>query len=143
VKQKEKDIISHLRKGVVNISQIARELKVPVSTVADRIKRIEQKYVLKRSSLLDYNKIGYNAQALLAIKVNSQNKKEFLEFLKRQDCLNSLYHTNSDFDFLVEVVFRENIDLFNWIEVAKNNFSVDIKEYHILKIEDKERFVPI
>ena len=71
MKNAEKEIIEHLRKGKrVNISEIARKLGLPISTVSDRIRRIEQKYVLKRASLLDFPKTGYNAHAMLAIKTN-------------------------------------------------------------------------
>ena len=142
MKTKEKEILSYLREGVVNISKIARELQLPVSTVSDRIKRLETKYVLKRSSLLDYSKVGCHSNSILVIKVESTNKKAFFDFLKKQKCVNSLYRTNSNFDFLVEVVFKKNIDLYKWIEVTQDKYLVAITEYPILSVELKERFVP-
>ena len=143
MKQKEKEIIKHLRKGKrVNISEIARELNLPISTVSDAIKRIERRYVLKRSSLLDYNKIGYSANAMLAVKVDSGKKIIFLDFLKKQDCVNSIYHVNSGFNFLVDIVCKDNLGLVNWIEDVKSRFSLEIMSFQILKIEEKEVFVP-
>ena len=143
MKQKEKEIVSYLRQGKrVNISEIARELKLPISTVSDRIKRIEEKYILKRSSLLDYNKAGYFVNAFLAMKVSSSKKQALLDFLKKQPCVNSIFIVNSGFNLLIEVVFKENIGLLNWIEQMKSRFKIEILLLQVLKVEEKEVFVP-
>ncbi len=143
MEQKEKDIINYLRRGKnVNISQIARELNLPTSTVADRIKRIEEKYIIKRSSLLDYNKIGYTANAFLAIKISAKQKNEFLTFLKNQNCINSIHHINSRYSFLVELVCKDNFELIKWIEKSKEMFELKIIQFQVLKTEEKEKFVP-
>jgi len=143
MKQSETEIIRYLRSGKrVNISEIARELKLPISTVSDRIKKAEAKYIIKRSSLLDYNKIGYSANAMLAVKVNSNQKSAFLDFLKSQDCINSIYHINSGFSFLLELVCKDHLELVNWIEDIKSKFSLKLHSFQILKVEEKERFVP-
>ncbi len=140
--EKEKEIIEHLRRGKINISEIARELNLPISTVSDRIKKIEEKYLAKRTSLLDFEKLGYNSCAILAIKVNSEKKIPLFDFLKQQNCINSIYYTNSGYDFLVEIVCKSNLELLNWIECNQINFQAQITHYPILKIADKERFVP-
>ena len=143
MKKSEKEIINYLRKGKkANISEIARELSLPVSTVRDRIKKIERNYVIKRASLLDYSRLGYNSNAMLAMKIHSKKKSEFLVFLKKQNCVNSIHHTNSGFNFLVEIVCKDNLELRNWIEDAKIKFPVKIMLFQILKTEEKEKFVP-
>ncbi|MBR9691221.1 Lrp/AsnC family transcriptional regulator [Candidatus Woesearchaeota archaeon] len=143
MKQKEKEIIKHLRKGKrVNISSIARELDLPVSTVSDAIRRIEKRYVLKRSSLLDYPRLGYNANAVVVMKVNPSQKHLILDFLEKQNCVNSIFHVNSGFNFLIELVCKDNLELLNWIEDVKTNFDVEVISFQILKVVEKERFVP-
>ena len=143
MKQKEKEIIKHLRKGKrVNISSIARELDLPVSTVSDAIRRIEKRYVLKRSSLLDYHRLGYNANAMVVIKVNPSQKHLILDFLEKENCVNSICHVNSGFNFLIELVCKDNLELLNWVEDVKIKFDVEIISFQILKVVEKERFVP-
>ena len=143
MKPKDKEIIKLMRTGKrLNISEIARQLNLPISTVNDKIKRIEERYIIKRSSLLDYHKLGYFANAKLAIKINHSHKDKFLNFLRQQNCVNSVYHINSNFDFFVDIVCRDAIELKHWIEDVKRNFSVDISVFQILKTEEKERFVP-
>ena len=143
MKEKDKEIIRLMRTGKrLNISEIARQLNLPISTVNDKIKRIEEKYVIKRSSLLDYHKLGYFANAKLVIRINSEFKQTFLDFLRGQDCVNSIYHINSGFDILVDVVCKDAIELKHWVECVKRDFSADISMFQILKVEEKERFVP-
>jgi len=140
--EKEKQIIKYLRKGKrVNISEIARELSLPISTVSDRIKRVEEKYVFKRSSLLDYKKMGYYANYVLAVKINSRQKKDFLNFLKSQKCINSIYFINSGFNFLLEIILKDNLQLIDWIEKLKSKFDLELIQFQILKIKDKEIFL--
>ncbi|MBW2999570.1 Lrp/AsnC family transcriptional regulator [Candidatus Woesearchaeota archaeon] len=143
MKQKDKEIIRLMRTGKrLNISEIARQLNLPISTVNDKIKRIEERYVIKRASLLDYQKLGYFANAKLVIRINSEFKQTFLNFLKQQSCVNSIYHINSGFDLLVDVVCKDAIVLKNFVEIIKRDFSADISLFQILKVEEKERFVP-
>ncbi len=143
IKINEKEIIKHLREGKrVNISAIARELGVPISTVADRIRKIEQKYVMKRSSLLDYAKLGYNSNQMIALKVAREKKKMLLDFLKQQKQVNSIYSTNSDYSFLVEVVCRNHFEFITWLDELKMKFPLEITSFQILKTEGKEMFVP-
>lgn len=139
----EKEIIKRLRRGKkVNVSAIAREMKLPVSTVADKIKKIDEKYVIKRSSLLNYSRLGYVSNHMLAIKARPSEKEGLLGFLKQQGCVNSIYHTNSNFSFLVEVVFRDNLEFINWLERMRAEFPIEMQTFQILKVEDKERFLP-
>ena len=143
MKQKEKEIIKYLRKGKrVNISDIARKLHLPVSTVRDRINRIDSRYVIKRSSLLDHHKIGYSANVFLAVKMDAEIKPEFIDFLKQQNCVNSVYIVDSGFDFLIELVCRSSLELINWIDELKKRFVMEIMSFQILKVEEKEKFVP-
>jgi Lrp/AsnC family transcriptional regulator, regulator for asnA, asnC and gidA len=143
MKDYEIEIINHLREGVkMNMSEIARKLKIPITTVIDRIKRIEDKYVLKHSVLLDYKKLGYSASALLAVKLNSDEHSEFLDFLKFQKNVNTIMKTNSNYNYLVEIICKDNLDYIKWIEAIKSKYNIEITPFQILDIEDRERFVP-
>jgi len=125
----------------LNISKIARQLEMPTSTVNDAIKRIEKKYMVKRSSLLDYSKLGYNANALAAVKIK-EGKQDFLDYIKQMKFVNSIYHINSGYDFLIDVVFKDVSKLKFWIEEIKKHFDLKISVFHIFGAEEKERWVP-
>ncbi len=140
--QKDVEIIRFLRNGERNISNIARKLKLPISTVSERVRRIEEKYIAKHSSLLDYNKLGYFANTFLAIKTEKEQRQELFDFLKSQNCVNSVHSTGSDYNFLVEVVCRDSLELVNWIEDIKGKFPLEMMHFQVLKTEERERFVP-
>ncbi|MBU0535436.1 MAG: Lrp/AsnC family transcriptional regulator [Nanoarchaeota archaeon] len=141
--QNEKEILKRLRHGKkANISKIARELCLPISTVSDRIKRIDEKYVIKRSSLIDFQNSGYFAHELLALKANSSQKGDLLQYLKAQNCVNTIYATNTDYSYLIEIVCKDHLELVNWLGQLKSMFEVDFTSYQILKIEEKEKFIP-
>ena len=141
--EKDKEILREMRKGKrLNVSEIARKLSLPVSTVSDRIRAIEKRYVIKHSSLLNYPKLGYLAHAKLAVRINPEKRQQFVDFLREESCVNSVYHVNSGYDFLVEIVFKSQILLKQWVEIAKERFNLDITTFQILKIEEKEGFMP-
>jgi Lrp/AsnC family leucine-responsive transcriptional regulator len=143
MKPKDQEIIKLMRAGKrLNISEIARQLNLPISTVNDRIKKIEERYILKRTSILDYPKLGFNAHAKLAIRIYHGQKQAFLDFLKSQDCVNSIYHIDSNYDFLIEVVFKDTVELKHWIDAVQSDFSADVSIFQIIKIEERERFIP-
>ena len=143
MKQTDKEIIKLMRTGKrLNISEIARQLNLPISTVNDKIKRIEEKYVIKRSSLLDYPKLGYFANAKIAVRIDSEFKQKFLDFLRTQGCVNSIYHINSGFDILIDLVCKDAIELKHWIQKIRRDFSVDMSVFQIFKVIERERFTP-
>jgi len=142
MKQNEKEIIKIIRSGKkVNMSEIARELDIPVTTATDRVKRISDKYVNKHSVILDYHKAGYTANAIVAIKAR-ERKNELFDFLKEDNNVNSLFHTNSDFHFLVELVCKDNLELYSKLDNLKNVYGCEVTPYHILKTEEREKFIP-
>jgi len=143
MKEYEREMLHHLRRGrKMNISEIARLMRIPVTTAIDRVKRIEERYMLKHSLILDYEKAGYYSPAIIAMRVDDLNKDNLLGFLKIQKQVNSIYRTGADHDFLVEVVCKDNLELKTWIEEMKARFSMEMMPFQILKVEDKERFVP-
>jgi DNA-binding Lrp family transcriptional regulator len=143
MKPKEKEIIKHLREGKrANISEIARRIGLPISTVNDCVRRIEKNYVIKRASLIDYTKIGYLANAILAIKAERDNKYSILEYLKKQSCVNSIFHVDAGFSFVIEVIFKDNLEMKNWTDEIKSKFDIELMQFQILKVEEKEIFVP-
>ena len=143
MKQKDREIIKCMRTGKrVNISEIARQLNLPISTVSDHIRKIERKYVIKRASLLDYPKLGYFANARVAMRVSPAKRSQLLDFLRNEECVNSIYHVNDGYDFLVDCVWKDAIDRKNWICRLSSDFSPEFHVFNILKVEEKERFVP-
>jgi DNA-binding Lrp family transcriptional regulator len=138
-----KEVIKHLREnGRITLSDLARRIDEPISTVSDRVKRIEKKYFTKYCPLLEYAEFGYNCPAVIALGVPAGHKQNLLEFLKEDRRVNSLYHVDSGFQFLVEVICKDKMELNQWLDGLQTEFQSVVDIFPVLKIEEREKFVP-
>lgn len=125
MKQKDIFIISCLRDNArMPLTMMSKKLNIPVSTIFDRLKIQEKDIILKHTSLLDFNKIGYNLRANVTIKTNSENKEELRNFLIRHPSVNSAYKISNEYDFMLEVIFREMREMGEFIDELDMKFPI-------------------
>ena len=141
--KKDAQIISHLRNNArKKITHISKELKIPVTTVYDKVRAHEKKFVKKHVTLLDFSKLGLNAKASVAIKVERNSKEELQKFLMGHPNVNSLSKINFGSDFLAEVVFKNIADVENFVESLERNYSISqIQIFSIIEELKKEEFL--
>jgi len=140
--EKDLQILKHLRKNNRGtLTGISKSTGIPVTTVYDRIKMLDQNQIIKKSvCLLDFSKLGFHVKAHFALKV--KEREQFLEFIAKQDCLNSLYRINHGFDFLFEAIFRDMNETRAFSEFIEKNFTVLNKQfYYILEDLKQEEFL--
>ncbi len=134
-------ILSHLRLNArKNITTIAKETNIPVSTIFDKIKRFETMFFLHYTVLLDYKKLGYE-RATILVKVDHHDKQRFIDYVKRHELVNTVYKVNSRYDFLLEVVFRKLDDFYKFLEELKEFNIVMKEEYYIMDDIKREGFL--
>src|SRR3989338_597959 len=125
ISKKDAEIISHLRNNArKKITHISKELKIPVTTIYDKVRVHEKKFVKKHVTLLDFSKLGLNAKASVAIKVERNSKEELQKFLMGHPNVNSLSKINFGSDFLAEVVFKDVGDVQNFVENIEENYNI-------------------
>lgn len=119
-------ILSNLRNnGREKLTDIAKKTKIPISTVFDKIRGYEEKKVIrKHSCLINFSKLGYDFDVCILIKSNKEEKERLKDFLIEQDCLNSIFRTSNNYDFLVEGIFRDMQELQDFLDVLENDFSL-------------------
>jgi DNA-binding Lrp family transcriptional regulator len=141
--EKDKIIFNHLRKNArINLTDIAKITGIPASTIYDRVRSNEKCIVKKHTTLLDFAKLGYNAKAKIALKVNPEDRKRLFDFLSTCKNVNSMYRINYGYDFLVEVIFPGIVDVEDFINSIESNFK--IKEKHVFNVIDeikREEFI--
>ncbi len=137
----DKIIISNLRRNArKNITHIARETNIPVTTIYDRLKKIEKEYILKNLSLLDFDKLGYTFRSNVIVKIGD-NKNELIKYLYEHKNVNSLYLLNFGSKLMLETVFR-NINEFDEFVLKLNEFNVEMLNVsHISEELKKEMFL--
>ena len=134
-------ILSHLRrnarKSLVNIS---KETKIPVSTIFDRLSRIESTAVKKYTSILDFSKLNHNLVVNYAIKTVKEKRLLLSKFLDTSPQINSVYRINNGFDMMVECIFMD-LKQKEEFEEGLNRFVQDKKEFHVIEELKKEGFL--
>ncbi|MFH1590209.1 MAG: winged helix-turn-helix transcriptional regulator, partial [archaeon] len=84
---KEKMILIELRKNArKSFAEIARQQEIPVTTVFEIHQKLQEK-IIKHTTLVDFEKIGFPIRALIAVN----NNKKTLEWLKNREEVNNLH----------------------------------------------------
>lgn len=144
ISQNDLKIISHFRNNArKKITEISREMKIPVTTLYDKIRAHEKKGILKKYiTLLDFNKLGYYSRAVLAITVGVEKREQLRNYLMQHPRVNSLYRVDAGHDFVFEVIYEDPDKLQEFIDKTELLFTpFQIKTYNILQELRKEEFL--
>ena len=138
----EKDnavLLAHLRKNArIKLTAISRETDIPVSTIFEKINGPLRGYVQRYTCLLNNNEIGFNSRATIILKVDKEQKTEIGQHLERHQNVNSLYKINNGYDFLLDVIFKQMMDLEEFIEQLERKFRIKHKEVYFIISEVKQ-----
>jgi len=140
---KDQKIIACLRQNArMPLTIMSRKIRVPVSTIFDRLKMNENEVVQKHTCLLDFPKLGYFARANIALKVERDDKEILKEHLVKHHSINSVYKINNGFDFMVEGVFKQVKDMEDFLDSLEQRFKiVDKKSFFIIDDLKRESFM--
>ena len=144
ITEKDLKIIGHLRRNArKKVTEISRDMEMPVTTIYDKLKAHERKGIVKKhTTLLDFSKLGYQSSALIAMSVNRDKRERLQNYLITHPNVNSLYRVDFGHDFLAEVIFEDLGRLQEFIDGIDIQFSLDqIKTFHILQELKKEEFL--
>ncbi len=132
-------LLAHLRKNArATLTEIGKEMDMPVSTIFERLKGPLSSYIKKHTCILDNNKLGFTSRATLILKVDKEQKKEMGQFLNKHHNVNSLFRINNGYDFLLDVIFRQMIDLEEFIEMLESKYKLKHKEVYFVIDEMKQ-----
>lgn len=97
-------------------AQMARDLGVSEPTIRKRIERLFQDEVIKVTAVLNPRKTGYATDVLIGIRVEPGSLLEVGGVLASLDQVVYLGYVTGRFDILVEMLFRDDQALFDFIE---------------------------
>ena len=112
--------------------EIARELKVAVGTVYNRVKRMEEEGIIKGfAPVLDYEKLGFGLTAVIGIKAQGRKIMEIEREIARKNQVIIVYDITGEFDIVVVAKFKDRADMNRFVKwllsldgVEKTNTSV-------------------
>ena len=118
-------IMSYLRRNArENITDIAKDTGIPATTIYDRVRSQEKKFVKRYVTLLDFAKMCLNTTAVMAINCSS-NRQEVQKFLMSHPNINSLHRINFGCDFLAECVFRDLKEFEQFRDRMERDYHID------------------
>lgn len=135
------EIIHHLRANSrVKLTELSQQLNLPVTTLYSKLKNYEKALIKKHTSLIDFTQLGYYKSIYLILKTKERNKG-LKEFLTQQNCINSLFRINYDYDFLLECLFKNEKEVTNFLESLQENFNLEIQLLNVVEELKREDFI--
>lgn len=133
------ELLAYLRRNArIKITHLSRETELPVSTIFERLKGPIARCVNKYTCILNNSELGFNSRATIILKVDKEQKKEIGIFLEKHPNVNSLFRINNGYDYLIDVVFRQMINLEDFIEQLERKYRVKQKEVYFIIYEIKQ-----
>ena len=127
MKEKELILLRHLRSNArKSLAKISKETKIPVSTLFDTLKKLENSVIKKHTSLIDFSKLGYSFKVIFSIA--TRQKKEMRAWLLQHPNINTLSSSINDYDFHFECLFK---DLKEHVD-----FKESLEKFHITRLDE-------
>ena len=141
--KKDIKILSHLRNDArMSLTRMSKKTSIPISTIFDKIKLLQDDVIKKHTTLLDFNKLGYSTRANIMISVDRESKDPIKDYLTKNPCINSVYKINNGFDFMIEGVFRQIKDMEDFLDTLEQRFDIkDKQSYFIIDELKRESFM--
>ncbi len=95
-------ILAELRRdGRQSLRELADKFGVSATTIGKRLERLQDEKILRGITAdIDYDKIGYNYNAITRFKVQGDRIQEALEQLKKHPYLSEIYEITGNYDIL-------------------------------------------
>lgn len=124
------------------LTDISRKIRIPISTIYDRLRYQENDIIVRHTTLLDFTKLGFNARVVMALKVERNSRDDIEQYLRGQGNINSLYKINNGYDFLIEGIFRHLKDFQEFVEGIEHKFPILEKQlFYIVDDMKREAFL--
>ncbi|MBU4456482.1 MAG: hypothetical protein KKA65_03190, partial [Nanoarchaeota archaeon] len=125
-----------------SLTQLSKEIKIPISTLHEKIESYKNNLIKKNTAIIDFEKIGYNTRANVLLKIERDKRQELQEYLSKCHNVNCLLKVNNGFDFLVEFIFEHIKELEDFMEILEQKFPILNREtYYIIDDLKREEFM--
>ena len=116
--EKDLKILNVLNKNArISYRNITREINVSLSTVANRIKNLEEEGIIKNYiPLVDFEKIGYNLTVLINLKITHGKLIETQKKISLLPNVYAVYDITGNWDSLVIARFKNRRDLNKFVK---------------------------
>lgn len=133
-----------LENSHVSSRELAKKSGFSIATVLQRVKRLQEEKIVKKYTLdLDYERLGYDVQALISMRISRGKLFEVEKKIAHHPNVFAVYDTTGDFDALVIVKFKtrkaldhflKNIQTYDFVERTETKLilnTIKEKQVHI------------
>ncbi len=142
---KDLEIISLLRRNSrLSITRIARKVSLPISTVYDRMRRLQRNGVIKKyTCLVDYKSFNYPVTSHVLMRINGKSRERAESFLANSIFTNNFQKVNGDeFNYFGTFVFPSMEELQEFLERVAEKFNIyNYKIFYVLRGIREEGFL--
>ncbi len=97
--------------------EIARELNISLTTVSNRIKKMENEKIIERYiPLINQEKIGYDLTAVINAKISHGKLIEVQEKISKNKHVSNVYDITGEWDSLIIAHFKDRRELNSFIK---------------------------
>ena len=137
---KDMDILILLKKNAKSTTQqISRVLNIPITTVHNRIKKLESSGIIEKYTVvLNQSKLGRKVSARLALRVTKlADQYKICNDVLNIDCVDKVYQVTGDYDIIASVRVRDIEELHSLImmqlrtmpEIQNTSTTIVLKEF--------------
>ena len=103
--------------GRKSLRTISKELKVSLSTISNRLKRMEDERIIERYiPVINPEKAGLDLTAVINLKIVHGNLIETQKRISKDDHISAIYDITGDWDSLIIAHFKDRKDLNRFIK---------------------------
>ncbi|WP_461863786.1 Lrp/AsnC family transcriptional regulator [Thermococcus sp.] len=129
----DRKILSILQRDArLSYREIAKELKVAVGTVYNRLKRMEEKGILLGfTPKLNYEKLGYELTAIIGIKAQGKKIIQIEREIAENDHVLCVYDVTGEYDIIAVAKFRGREDMNRFVKWLLSIDGVEKTNTHV------------
>lgn len=130
---KHLQLLSHLRENSrEKLTTISKKTNIPISTLFDQLKILQEEIITRNTVLIDFSKLGYHTRAQVILKASPEQKEKLKQHLLLHPQVNTVYKVNSGYDFIIETVHKNIKELDHFLEQLHLQFKVEERQIHYL-----------
>lgn len=124
---------------------IAKELKVSLSTISNRVHRLEEDGVIKAYvPVIDEEKLGYDLQVVVGIRISKGKLLDTQKKIAKDDRVFGVYDVTGDWDSIVMARFQNRTELDKFIKKVLTMEYIERSNTHVvLNTVKNERMVSL
>lgn len=131
------------KNGRTSFREIAKKLRVSLSTVSNRIHKMEERGIITGyAPIIDTESMGYDLQAVIGIRISKGKLLQVQKKIAKDKKVYGVYDVTGDWDSMVMARFRNRHELNDFIkEVLSMDFVERTYTQFVLNIVKDERRV--